>query len=135
MGIERKILGMIENSVREEQSMAAKIYYKDVTDSSYIYNPCNQTGNILNDLWDSYDYKNRQIFIDEVGTPTLAFTQYLNMDMGQLPDLLKLKIDRFNKSGISDEYLRMARDSVSIQITKSTRPLLSISALLTMRIP
>ena len=110
MGIEKEeILGMIENSVREEQSMAAKIYYKDVTDSSYIYNPCNQTGNILNDLWDSYDYKNRQIFIDEVGTPTLAFTQYLNMDMGQLPDLLKLKIDRFNKSGISDEYLRMAR--------------------------
>lgn len=44
-----------------------------------------------------------------MGTPTLAFTQYLNVDMGQLPALLKLKIDRFNKSEISDEYLRMAR--------------------------
>ena len=110
MGIEKEeILGMIENSVSEEQSMAAKIYYSDVTDSSYVYNPSNHTGKILNDLWDNYDYKNRQIFIDEVGTPTLAFTQYLNVDMGQLPELLKLKIDRFNKSEISDEYLRMAR--------------------------
>lgn len=110
MGIEKEeILGMIENSVSEEQSMAAKIYYSDVTDSSYVYNPSNHTGKILNDLWDSYDYKNCQIFIDEVGTPTLAFTQYLNVDMGQLPALLKLKIDRFNKSEISDEYLRMAR--------------------------
>ena len=110
VGIEKEeILGMIENSVSEEQSMAAKIYYSDVTDSSYVYNPSNHTGKILNDLWDSYDYKNCQIFIDEVGTPTLAFTQYLNVDMGQLPALLKLKIDRFNRSEISDEYLRMAR--------------------------
>lgn len=110
MGIEKEeILGMIENSVSEEQSMDTKLYYRDVTDSSYIYNPSNHTGKILNDLWDNYDYKNRQIFIDEVGIPTLAFTQSLNVDMGQLPGLLKLKIDRFDKSEISDEYLRMAR--------------------------
>ena len=110
MGVEKEeILGMIENSVSEEQSLDTKLYYRDVTDSSYIYNPSNHTGKILNDLWDNYDYKNRQIFIDEVGTPTLAFTQSLNVDMGQLPALLKLKIDRFDKSEISDEYLRMAR--------------------------
>ncbi len=110
MGVEKEeILGMIENSVSEQQSMDTKFYYRDVTDSSFIYNPSNHTGKILNDLWDNYDYKNRQIFIDEVGTPTLAFTQSLNVDMGQLPALLKLKIDRFDKSEISDEYLRMAR--------------------------
>lgn len=110
MGVEKEeILGMIENSVSEEQSLDTKLYYRDVTDSSYVYNPSNHTGKILNDLWDNYDYKNRQIFIDEVGTPTLAFTQSLDVDMGQLPGLLKLKIDRFDKSEISDEYLRMAR--------------------------
>ena len=110
IGIEKEeILGVIENSVSEEQSMDTKLYYRDVTDSSYVYNPSNFTGKILNDLWDNYDYKNRQIFIDEVGTPTLAFTQSLNVDTGQLPALLKLKIDRFDKSEISDEYLRMAR--------------------------
>lgn len=110
MGIEKEeILGMIENSLSDEQSMFTKIYYRDVMDSSYFYNPSNFTGKILKDIWDSYDYKNRQIFIDEVGTPTLVYTQYSSVDMGKMPALLKLKIDRFDKSEISDEYLRMAR--------------------------
>ena len=110
MGIEKEeILGMIENSVSEQQSMDTKLYYRDVTDSSFVYNPSNYTGKILNDLWDNYDYKNCQIFIDEVGTPTLAFTQYSKVYIGQMPALLKLKIDRLGKSEISDEYLRMAR--------------------------
>ena len=110
MGIEKEeILGMIENSVSEEQSMVTKIYYRDLTDSSYFYNPSNYTEKILDYIWDSYDYKNRQIFIDEVGTPTFVFTQYSNVNTGQSPALLKLEMDRFNKSEISDEYLRMAR--------------------------
>lgn len=110
MGIEKEeILGMIENSISKEQSIKADIYYRDVIDSFYFYNPSNYTGKILNDIWDNYDYKNSQIFIDEVGTPTLVFTQYLNVDMGQSPALLKLEMNRFDRSGISDEYLRMAR--------------------------
>ena len=110
MGIEKEeILGMIENSVSEEQSIKADIYYRDVIDSFYFYNPSNYTGKILNDIWDNYDYKNRQIFIDEVGTPTLVFTQYSNVDLVQSPALLKLKSNRFDRYEVSDEYLRMAR--------------------------
>ena len=104
-----EILGMIENSLNEEQSRETNLYYRDVTDSSYIYNPSNCTGKILNDIWDSYDYKNRQIFIDELGTPNFVFFEYSSVDMGLIPTTLKLKSDKFDRSEISDEYLRMAR--------------------------
>lgn len=104
-----EILGMIENSLSEEQSRETNLYYRDVTDSSYIYNPSNCTGKILNDIWDSYDYKNRQIFIDELGTPNFVFFEYSSMDMGLIPTTLKLKSDKFDRSEVSDEYLRMAR--------------------------
>lgn len=104
-----EILGMIENSLNEEQSRETNLYYRDVTDSSYIYNPSNYTGKILNDIWDSYDYKNRQIFIDELGTPNFVFFEYSSVDMGLIPTTLKLKSDKFDRSEISDEYLRMAR--------------------------
>ena len=104
-----EILGMIENSLSEEQTRETNLYYRDVTDSSYIYNPSNCTGKILNDIWDSYDYKNSQIFIDEMGTPNFVFFEYSSMDMGLIPTTLKLKIDKFDISEISDEYLRMAR--------------------------
>ncbi|WP_071026308.1 hypothetical protein [Peptoniphilus raoultii] len=104
-----EILGMIENGLSEEQSRETNLYYRDVTDSSYIYNPSNYTGKILNDIWDSYDYKNSQIFIDEMGTPNFVFFEYSTMGMGLIPTTLKLKIDRFDRSEISDEYLRMAR--------------------------
>ncbi len=104
-----EILGMIENSLNEEQARETNLYYRDVTDSSYIYNPSNCTGKILNDIWDSYDYKNRQIFIDELGIPNFVFFEYSSMDMGLISTTLKLEMDRFNKSEISDEYIRMAR--------------------------
>lgn len=104
-----EILGMIENSLSEEQSRKTNLYYRDVTDSSYIYNPSNCTGKILNDIWDSYDYKNRKIFIDELGTPNFVFFEYSSVDMGLIPTTLKLKSDKFDRSEISDEYLRMAR--------------------------
>lgn len=104
-----EILGMIENSLNEEQCRETNLYYRDVTDSSYIYNPSNYTGKILNDIWDSYDYKNRQIFIDELGTPNFVFFEYSSVDMGLIPTTLKLKSDKFDRSEISDEYLRMAR--------------------------
>lgn len=104
-----EILGMIENSLNEEQSRETNLYYRDVTDSSYIYNPSNYTGKILNDIWDSYDYKNRQIFIDQLGTPNFVFFEYSSVDMGLIPTTLKLKSDKFDRSEISDEYLRMAR--------------------------
>ena len=104
-----EILGMIENSLNEEQSRETNLYYRDVTDSSYIYNPSNYTGKILNDIWDSYDYKNSQVFIDEMGTPNFVFFEYSSMDMGLIPTTLKLKSNRFDRSEISDEYLRMAR--------------------------
>ena len=104
-----EILGMIENSLNEEQSRETNLYYRDVTDSSYIYNPSNCTGKILNDIWDSYDYKNRQIFIDELGIPNFVFFEYSSMDMGLIPTTLKLKSNRFDRNEVSDEYLRMAR--------------------------
>lgn len=104
-----EILSMIENSLSEEQARETNIYYRDVTDSSYIYNPSNCTGKILNDIWNSYDYKNRQIFIDELGEPIFVFFEYSSMDMGLIPTTLKLKENRFDRSEISDEYLRMAR--------------------------
>lgn len=109
-GVEKnEILGMIENSLREKQSLDTSIYFRDVTDSSYIYNPNNYTGLILNDLWDHYNPKSRQIFIDEVGTPNFIFTRYSSAEMSQSPAILKLILNKFDSAPISDEYLRMAR--------------------------
>lgn len=109
-GVEKdEILGMIENSLREEHSIDTNIYYRDVTDSSYLYNLNNCTGLVLNDLWDNYNSKSHQIFIDEVGMPTFIFARYTSAEMGQSPAILKLRSNRFDSNPISDEYLRMAR--------------------------
>ena len=58
LGVEKdEILPMVENSLREEQAIYTKIYYRDIKDSSYIYNPSNYTGLVLNDLSDNYGNK------------------------------------------------------------------------------
>lgn len=109
LGVEKdEILPMVENSLREEQAIYTKIYYRDIKDSSYIYNPSNYTGLVLNDLWDNYGNKDRQIYIDEVGKPVFVFAQYESPEMGRCPSILKLKINNFDDNPISDEYLKMA---------------------------
>lgn len=110
LGVEEdQILPMVENSLREEQRIYTSTYYRDITDSSYIYNPSNYTGLVLNDLWDNYANKDRQIYIDEVGKPIFLFAQYESPGMGRCSSILKLKTNNFDQSPISDEYLRMAR--------------------------
>ena len=109
LGVEKdEILPMVENSLREEQAIYTKIYYRDIKDSSYIYNPSNYTGLVLNDLWDNYGNKDRQIYIDEVGKPVFVFAQYESPEMGRCPSILKLKTNNFDDNPISDEYLKMA---------------------------
>lgn len=110
LGVEKdEILGMIENSLREEHAIDTSIYYRDITDSSYMYNLSNYTGLVFNDLWDHYNSKSRQIFLDEVGTPTFLFAGYASAEMGQSPAILKLRSNRFDSNPISEDYLRMAR--------------------------
>lgn len=109
-GVEKdEILGVIEDSLQEFQEADAKLYYGMVTDSSYLYNQNNCTGLILNDLWDNFQSKSRQIYIDEVGTPTFIFAPYTSTMMGTSPATLKLRADRFDSDPISPTYLRMAR--------------------------
>ena len=103
------ILTMVENSLIYEQDLITKIYCNDVTDLSYTTNPSNLTGLILNDLWDNYDLKSHQIFIDESGSPNFVFTSFDSADLGLGPSVLKLREDKFENDLISDEYLRMAR--------------------------
>lgn len=105
-----EILGMVENSLREDRDLFTKIYCKDITDLSYTSNPSNFTGLILNDLWDNYDSKNGQIYIDEVGIPYFVFTNFESADKGQAPLILKLRKDKFDDNPISDQYLKIARN-------------------------
>ena len=104
-----QILPMVENSLREDQALYTSIYYRDTTDYSYIYNPSNYTGLVLNDLWDNYENKKGQIYIDEVGKPTFLFDQYKSSQMGYCSPILKLNTNDFDQNPISDEYIRMAR--------------------------
>ena len=109
-GVEKdNILTMVENTLIDHQNLVTKIYSGDVTDLSYTTNPDNLTGLILNDLWDNYNFKTRQIFIDEVGRPNFVFVNFESADYGFGPLVSKLKEDNFDDELISDEYLRMAR--------------------------
>lgn len=104
-----EILGVIEDSLREAQETETNIYYSTDTDVSYINNPNNCTGLILNALWDHFESKTHQIYIDEVGSPTFIFSSYTGMMMGRSPQTLKLRANRFDSDPISPAYLRMAR--------------------------
>lgn len=106
---EENFLGIIEDNIRDEQNRMSNVYFKDVMDNSFINNPENMTGIILNDIWDNYDAKKNQIFIDEVGYPNLIYKQYAGADMGYSPQILKLTENRFKGGDISDEYIKMAR--------------------------
>lgn len=80
-GVEKDdILTIVESSLINEQDLVTKIYCKDITDLSYTTNPSNLTGLILNDLWDNYESKSQQIFIDEVGRPNFVFNSYESVD-------------------------------------------------------
>lgn len=109
-GVEKdNILTMVENSLIDHQNLVTKIYSGDVTDLSYTTIPDNLTGLILNDLWDNYDSRNRQIYIDETGRPNFVFVNFESVDYGLGPLDLELKADKYDDELISDEYLRMAR--------------------------
>ena len=105
-----QVLGIVENSLREYRDLFTKIYCRDITDLSYTSNPSNLTGLILNDLWDNYDSKNGQIYINEVGIPNFVFTGFESADKGQAPLILKLRLEKFEDNPISDQYLRIARE-------------------------
>lgn len=110
IGVEKdEILGIIENSLKEDQDRLNTISSRDIKDYSYIYNPNNYTGLVLNDLWDNFKSKTRQIFLDEVGTPNFVFAKYDSVDARHCQPILKLKSDKLDKSSISNEYLKMAR--------------------------
>lgn len=108
-GVEKdKLLGLVESNLKEEQEFLTKIYYANVCDSSFIYNPRNFTGAALNNLWNNYDATINQIYIDEMGEPNFVFNtgEYTNP---QAPVTLKLKSNKFDQNPISDEYIKMAR--------------------------
>lgn len=110
IGVEKgALLGLIENSLVEAQDLDTSIYYRDVTDTSYFYNPNHYTGLVLNNLWDKGKAGDLRIFLDEVGAPMFVCAQSIDPDAGLCPPLLKLRADKFDADPISDVYVRMAR--------------------------
>ena len=110
IGVEKgALLGLIENSLVEAQALDTSIYYRDVTDTSYFYNPNHYTGLVLNNLWDKEKAGDLRIFLDEVGAPTFVCAQYVDPDAGLCPPLLKLRADKFDAAPLSEVYVKMAR--------------------------
>lgn len=109
-GIEKdEILGMVEDSLREEQDLITNIYHNDALDYTFIYNQNNSTGLIFNEVWDNFESNENQIYIDEVGKANFLLSQYPIVNMVPCPVTLELKANGFNRDPISAEYLRMAR--------------------------
>ncbi|WP_349189252.1 hypothetical protein [Peptoniphilus senegalensis] len=91
-----EILGMIEDGLREEQDFTTRVYHNEVLDYSFIYNPSNATGMILKELWDDFESKENQIYIDEVGKAHFLLSQYPIVNMVSCPVTLELKANSFN---------------------------------------
>ncbi|WP_108831198.1 hypothetical protein [Aedoeadaptatus coli] len=109
-GVEKgELSGLIENSLVEAQDLDTSLYFGDVTDTSYFYNPSSYTGLVLNNLWDKGEARDRRIFLDEVGAPTFVCAQSIDPDEGPCPPLLKLRADKFDADPLSEVYVRMAR--------------------------
>lgn len=109
-GVEKdEILGIIEDSLREEQDWTTMNYNNDVLDYTFIYNQNNSTGLIFKEVWDNFKSNENKIYIDEVGKAHLLLSQYPIVNMVPCPVTLELKADRFNRDPISAEYLKMAR--------------------------
>lgn len=109
-GVEKdEILTLVENGLIKEAELANKVYCKDLTDLSYIYNLNNLVGLTLNDLWDNYNKKSHKLFLDEVGRPKFVFDNYESAHMEQVPLIFELESNRFERSIYSDQYIRMAR--------------------------
>lgn len=109
-GVEKdEILGIIEDSLREEQDWTTMNYNNDVLDYTFIYNQNNSTGLIFKEVWDNFESNENKIYIDEVGKAHFLLSQYPIVNMVPCPVTLELKADRFNRDPISAEYLRMAR--------------------------
>lgn len=109
-GVEKdEILGMVEDSLREEQDLITNIYHNDALDYTFIYNQNNSTGLIFNEVWDNFESNENQIYIDEVGKANFLLSQYPIVNMVPCPVTLELKANSFNRDPISAEYLRMAR--------------------------
>lgn len=109
-GVEKdEILGIIEDSLREEQDWTTMNYNNDVLDYTFIYNQSNSTGLIFKEVWDNFESNENKIYIDEVGKAHFLLSQYPIVNMVPCPVTLELKADRFNRDQISAEYLKMAR--------------------------
>lgn len=109
-GVEKdEILGIIEDSLREEQDWTTMNYNNDVLDYTFIYNQNNSTGLIFKEVWDNFESNENKIYIDEVGKTHFLLSQYPIVNMVPCPVTLELKADRFNRDPISAEYLKMAR--------------------------
>lgn len=109
-GVEKdEILGIIEDSLREEQDWTTMNYNNDVLDYTFIYNQNNSTGLIFKEVWDNFESNENKIYIDEVGKAHFLLSQYPIVNMVPCPVTLDLKADRFNRDPISAEYLKMAR--------------------------
>lgn len=109
-GVEKdEILGIIEDSLREEQDWTTMNYNNDVLDYTFIYNQNNSTGLIFKEVWDNFKSNENKIYIDEVGKAHFLFSQYPIVNMVPCPVTLELKADSFNRDPISAEYLKMAR--------------------------
>lgn len=109
-GVEKdEILGIIEDSLREEQDWTTMNYNNDVLDYTFIYNQNNSTGLIFKEVWDNFESNKNKIYIDEVGKAHFLLSQYQIVNMVPCPVTLELKADRFNRDPISAEYLKMAR--------------------------
>lgn len=109
-GVEKdEILGIIEDSLREEQDWTTMNYNNDVLDYTFIYNQSNSTGLIFKEVWDNFESNENKIYIDEVGKAHFLLSQYPIVNMVPCPVTLELKANSFNRNPISPEYLRMAR--------------------------
>ena len=106
---EDEILTMVEDALMEECELMTAAYYGEVEDYTFIYDPTNYVGRVLNDIWDNFDSLDQQIYIDQAGRPQFIFTQYETVNMVACPLTRELKANTFAKDPISTVYLRMAR--------------------------
>ncbi|MFR7760009.1 MAG: hypothetical protein ACLU1X_03305 [Peptoniphilus grossensis] len=109
-GVEKdEILGIIEDSLREEQDWTTMNYNNEVLDYTFIYNQNNSTGLIFKEVWDNFESNENKIYIDEVGKAHFLLSQCSIVNMVPCPVTLELKANSFNRDPISAEYLKMAR--------------------------
>lgn len=107
---ENDLMTIMEDAIVNEYNKLSAYQKSNQEGVNFIYDTVNSVGLSLRNLWENFDLKKSNIFINEAGRPYFLFEEYGVSENESYTSLAPIEAKSITKNEYSEVYLRMAKE-------------------------